>query len=131
MNDSQRIMFSIDCDGTVDLAGGPVPVATIMALARNGHHVFVHGNKALSQLTGLPCAGSLHGIFASGLELPGGKPQILRDWHERFPNYARYVVVDDQPPQFAGEWGNVPPWEFFLPAEFLKRVVFTDQADVK
>jgi len=91
---------------------------TVALMARN-HHVFVIGNKALAQATGLPCSGSIKGLICSGLEYPGGKSQALRDWAELFPQYKVRMVVDDNPAQYEGGWDG---WEFFSPEKFMARV---------
>jgi hypothetical protein len=112
-------LIAVDCDGTVNISNGPVSVKDVMALVQTDK-VFVIGNKALAQLTGLPNAGALRGMMVSGLDYPGGKSQALRDWKQAFPGMDEYVVVDDSPAQYQEGWDG---WTFYLPAQFNREVL--------
>lgn len=114
-----RSLMALDCDGTVAISGGPVSMEVVAEMARK-HHVFVVGNKALAQITGLPCSGAIKGLICSGLEYPGGKSQALKDWAELFPQYKMRFVIDDNPAQYEKGWEG---WQFFSPQDFIAKVV--------
>jgi hypothetical protein len=114
-----RSLIALDCDGTVEGANGPIPMALIQRMAAR-HHVFIIGNKALCAATGLPCAGSLDGQFCSGLEYtPGGKSAALKRWAEYYPQFQLRFVIDDTPAQYLNGWDG---WAFFSPRDFLAKV---------
>jgi hypothetical protein len=115
----KRTLIALDCDGTVDIAGGPVPLGLVRDLAaRPEVFVFIIGNHALKNVTGLPLASDWLGLTLSGLEYPGGgKSRALKDWRTQLDDYERYVVVDDNPTQYLEGWDG---WEFFLPADFVR-----------
>jgi hypothetical protein len=114
-----RSLIALDCDGTVQIANGPIPMDVVAKLYRE-HQVFIIGNKALAQLTGAPNAGFHKGLLCSGLEYPGGKSQALRDWAKLYPQFKIRMVIDDNPAQYLDGWEG---WQFFSPQEFLDKVV--------
>lgn len=105
-----RWLVAMDCDGTVDISGGPIPVRLVTDLARR-HVVFVIGNPTLAQRTGLPG------------DQTGGKSATLERWKFLHPGLDRYIVVDDTPTQYEQGFRG---WEFMLPTEFLRFLSMSD-----
>jgi hypothetical protein len=117
-----RVLIAMDCDGTVDIANGPIPLAVVRGLTKRPDVViFIIGNHALKNFVEAPLASDWLGLTLSGLEYPGGgKSKALEDWKSRMPGFDRYIVVDDQPAQYLRGWEG---WEFYLPVDFMVQFV--------
>lgn len=106
-------LVAIDCDGTVEISGGPVTLMQLRNWQVLGHRVLVIGNVVL-QHYGFEGVRDQAGP-RSGLEY--GKSRALREWSTAFPGHDRYLVVDDNPAQYAE--GIPAPWELLSPSAFM------------
>jgi hypothetical protein len=101
-----RALIAWDCDGTVDIAGGPVPLELVRELCAK-HVCFCIGARTLTNFVSIPWD-----------QFPS-KSVALARWKLLYPDLDRYVVVDDSPFQYDAGWEG---WEFFSPLEFLREV---------
>ncbi|MCI4357368.1 MAG: hypothetical protein L3K18_09605 [Thermoplasmata archaeon] len=99
------MLIAVDCDGTVDVSGGPVPLELLKKLSER-HTLFIIGNPWLAQ--------HLPGIVPDQV---GGKSATLKRWKAERPKHDRYIVVDDMPHQYEQGWEG---WEFFTPVQFVE-----------
>lgn len=101
-----KALIAWDCDGTVDISAGPIPLALVRELCEK-HICFCIGARTLTNFISIPWD-----------QYPT-KSVALARWKRTYPGLDRYIVVDDTPSQYDGGWEG---WEFFSPEEFLKEV---------
>jgi len=99
-----KVVIAMDCDGTVDVSAGPIPLDMVRALAQR-HTVFCIGSRTLVNFVSLPW------------DQHPTKSAALARW--RLVPADRYIVVDDTPAQYSTGWAG---WEFFDPLTFRDKV---------
>jgi hypothetical protein len=97
-------VIAMDCDGTVDISNGPIPLQLVVDLAKTDI-VFVIGNRILADRTGLLW------------DQHPTKSDALKRWKENHPEASEFLVVDDNPMQYPWGWSD---WKWYFPDEFLK-----------
>lgn len=115
-----KALIAIDCDGCIETpdSAGPIKLSQLIELSKH-HHLFIIGDSKLKKHIDLTLSGAVIGIPSlSGISYPLGKSQALRDWKRAFPDYVKYIVVDDNKTQYQG-WDG---WEFILPEDFVKDI---------
>jgi hypothetical protein len=102
-----KIVIAMDCDGTVDISAGPVPLEAVRKLAEK-YIMFCIGAQTLVNFVSIPW------------DQAGGKSAALVRW-KQYVSADRYIVVDDNPAQYQG-WDG---WEFYSPQEFKDKILPT------
>lgn len=111
-------LIAMDCDGTIEGRGGPVPVMLVNKVAFTpGHRIVRIGDHVCAVLFPyMEGPEDEHGLPVSGIGY--GKSRYLAELKEKYPTYQQYLVVDDEPSQYSGGWVG---WTMMSPQQFVER----------